>query len=129
MNVGAFDAGNKSGSWGFLIQNSERTGFIVGVANQPPVHNALYAETEACLLNLQVAIAHGISHVYVETDSLPLVTTHKSLDSDLALGGIRFRELRLLIHFDFAHVDVSFSPRRGFNPHWILHPHSDLVWM
>ena len=47
----------------------------------------------------------------METDSLSLVTSLKSSDYDLAPGGVLFRELRLLIPFDFSHVDISFSPR------------------
>jgi len=46
----------------------------------PAVHGVLCTEAEVCLAGLQVEIAHGISHVYVEIDSLLLVTTLKSSD-------------------------------------------------
>lgn len=53
----------------------------------PAVHGAICTEAEACLAGLQVEIAHGISHVYVETLccwSQPL--NHQTMCGDFTLA-------------------------------------------
>jgi hypothetical protein len=79
MNVdGAFEAVDKFGGWGFVIWNHDGTGLNAEAGSLPSTYNALCAKAEACFAGLQTVITHGISYVYIETDSLMPVTTLKS---------------------------------------------------
>ena len=71
------------------------------------VHDALFAEGEACLEALKAAMEVGISRVAIETDSVNLVAAVTSDRFDQALGGVLFREIRVLLSLHF--VTLSFS--------------------
>uniref|UniRef100_A0A0D9WKL5 RNase H type-1 domain-containing protein n=1 Tax=Leersia perrieri TaxID=77586 RepID=A0A0D9WKL5_9ORYZ len=82
-----------------------------GAGHLPSVFDASCAEAEACCATLQAVLAHGISSISVETDSSQLVLALESQQHDHASGGVIFRELKFLIHLEFASFDISFAPR------------------
>jgi hypothetical protein len=74
--------------WGFIIRNQYETNLITWAGSVPSVHDALYVEAKAYLVQVykkrQLGM-HGISRLYVETDSFTLVMTIKSAYYDFLL--------------------------------------------
>lgn len=109
---GAFREVGKTGAWGFVIRDCDGNGVLEGSGRLKWVHDALMAEGEACLAALTVAMDAGISHVVIEADSSNLVAAVNSDGFDQAVGGVLFKEIRLILslHFvtlSFTHVSTS----------------------
>jgi len=86
----------------YNLANSHVHGSIIGLA--------LMAEIMACWKAVEAAVAHGMSRVQVETDSLLLQKGVLSNELDLASAGIIFQEIRTLICEQFLHFECLYVP-------------------
>jgi hypothetical protein len=65
--------GSGSGSWGFVIRDSDGDTVITGRGKVEHLLNAFHAELIAYLQGLQTAISLGIGHLILETDAQDVV--------------------------------------------------------
>ena len=72
------------------------------------VHDALCAETHACLITITMVADQGIMQIQLESNSLVLVKALKSSDYDLLARGILFREAKFLLDTLFISFDVNY---------------------
>lgn len=68
------------------------------------------AEIMTCWKAVEAAVAHGMSRVQVETDSLLLQKGVLSNELDLASAGIIFQEIHTLICEQFLHFECLYVP-------------------
>jgi hypothetical protein len=107
---GAFKDKEKSGAWGFVIRDSDGYGFIAGAGRLRAVHDALYAEGEACLAALHAAMDAGVPRIILETDSSLLISAIKSSDLGLSPERVIFGEIRELLSLHFTPESIVHVP-------------------
>lgn len=79
---GAFVQSTKQGGWGFTFYDHEGNLVLAGAGHIDGAQNALMTEAIACCKALEVAAAHGISRVVLETDSTMLRDAIQSSSMD-----------------------------------------------
>lgn len=108
---GAFLKTQKKGAWGFIVRDHTGASVVAGAGRINVVHDALSAESQACLAALYVAIDHGLSQIILETDSTTLVDALQSRSYDFSACGVLFREAKFLMSMNFIRADVVHVPR------------------
>jgi hypothetical protein len=98
---GAFQIETKAGAWGFIIRDQGGRMILAGAGNVSPVHNALMAETMACVKMVEAASIQGISLIHIETDSSRLREVLLTTDRDLEPSGMLFMYIRDFLHDHF----------------------------
>ncbi|WVZ74299.1 LOW QUALITY PROTEIN: hypothetical protein U9M48_022500 [Paspalum notatum var. saurae] len=101
----------KSGSWGFVVRDSDGHGVLAGMGRLHNVPDVLCAEGYACLNALQAAREYGVSSLQLELDSLLLEKCLKTGEYDRSQGGGLFHEIRELIRLYFNSVEIVHVPR------------------
>ena len=90
-----------SGSWGFLVRDSEGDVVVSGRGKIDHLLNAFKAELIACLHGIQSAVDLGIGRLIVETDAkmVQAITTNEY--DDAAIGVLIITEIMSLVSSTF----------------------------
>jgi hypothetical protein len=108
---GAFLNETKKGAWGFIIRDHGGQMILAGAGNVNPVHNALMAETMACVKMVEAAEMQGISRIQIETDSSQLREALLSNERDLEPSGMLFMYIREFLRDRFRCHKICNIPR------------------
>lgn len=98
----------KSGSWGFLIRDSDGDVVTAGRGKIHHVLKAFHAELIACLHEIQTAIDLGIGQLIVEMDSLMVARAINYSDFDEAAAGHLVGEIKSLVLASFISFGCLF---------------------
>jgi hypothetical protein len=111
---GSFCKETSTGGWGFCIRDFQGDVCGAGMGHLPHVHDALQAETMACLKAIEFAAELGIGRIIIETDATLLKAALQTTDLDLARHGVLFREAKFLLLTSFLDYKVLYC-KRGCN--------------
>jgi ribonuclease HI len=107
----AFHQSTCSGAWG-LVARTDEGDFIAAAAGKlRHLHDALQAETEACVAATEGAAALGLHRVVFESDSKTLVQALNSDSHDLSKIGVLLREARSICLSSFESFEFIFCSR------------------
>jgi ribonuclease HI len=102
----AFHRSTEAGAWGFVARTDEGEFIAAAAGKLRHLHDALQAETEACVAATEGAAALGLHRVIFESDSQILVNALNSSSHDLATIGVLLRETLMLLNFRSLSVIV-----------------------
>ena len=106
-----FKSCSSSGSWGFLIRDSDGDVVITGRGKVDQLLNAFQGELIACLQGIQTAIELGIGKLIVETDAKMVVQALSSNAFDDSAVGVLVAEIKSLASSNFISFKCVFRVR------------------
>jgi ribonuclease HI len=107
----AFHQSTAAGAWGFVARTDEGEFIAAAAGKLRHLHDALQAETGACVAATEGAAALGLHRVIFESDSQVLVNALNSSSHDMATIGVLLREIRSNCIRDFDVFEFSFAGR------------------
>lgn len=108
---GAFVQSTKQGSWGFVFCDHSGDMVLVGAGNLAGAQDALMTEATTCWKAIEVAVAHGISRLQLETDSVLVRDAIQSTSLDQTSSGVIFKDIRAMIKEHFYLFEYFYVPR------------------
>lgn len=108
---GSYKGEDGSGSWGFIVRDSDGDVVIAGRGRVNHLLNPLHAEVIACLQGVQTALNCGIRHLILETDALLLKQALESSESWDRPEETLIYELKCLVSTNFIQFMCEFQNR------------------
>jgi hypothetical protein len=97
------------GGWGFVVRDEMGRPRGAGAGRLNHLTSAAQAEAQTCAEAIQAA--GGIGNVQFESDSQNLMKAVQSIEFDLALEGIIYRDIRSFVRLNFISAKFIFCPR------------------
>lgn len=107
----SFAANSQSGSWGFLIRDSEGEVALSGRGKVNHLMSAFHAELISCMHGVQAAIDLGIGNLILETDALLVQQEIISRTVCARPEGGLVEELKSLVSLNFLNFECVFKSR------------------